>query len=34
MNFHLKKTIDDTINNTISYNDIESCDEKAEALLY
>jgi len=34
MNDYLKKTIDDIINNTVSYNDIESCDEKAEALLY
>lgn len=34
MNEHLKKTIDDIINNTVSYNDIESCDKKAEALLY
>lgn len=32
MDSNLHKTIEDIINNTISYNDIENCDEKA--LLY
>lgn len=34
MSLHLKKTIGGIINNTISYNDIENCDENSEALLY
>ncbi|GBM52181.1 hypothetical protein AVEN_97621-1 [Araneus ventricosus] len=31
---NLQNTIEDVKNNTISYNDIENCDEKTEALLY
>ncbi|GBM73980.1 hypothetical protein AVEN_121791-1 [Araneus ventricosus] len=31
---NLQNTIEDVKNNTISYDDIENCDEKTEALLY
>ncbi|GBM17624.1 hypothetical protein AVEN_80912-1 [Araneus ventricosus] len=31
---NLQNTIEDVKNNTISYNEIENCDEKTEALLY
>ncbi|GBN73053.1 hypothetical protein AVEN_43382-1 [Araneus ventricosus] len=34
MDANLQNTIEDVKNNTISYNDIENCDEKTEALLY
>ncbi|GBN55566.1 hypothetical protein AVEN_205044-1 [Araneus ventricosus] len=34
MDANLQNTIVDVKNNTISYNDIENCDEKTEALLY
>nr|GBO46040.1 hypothetical protein AVEN_45702-1 [Araneus ventricosus] len=33
MDANLQNTIEDVKNNTISYNDIENCDEKTEALL-
>ncbi|GBM31922.1 hypothetical protein AVEN_74228-1 [Araneus ventricosus] len=34
MDANLQNTIEDVKNNTISYNDIENCDEETEALLY
>ncbi|GBL62065.1 hypothetical protein AVEN_180581-1 [Araneus ventricosus] len=34
MDANLQNTIEDVKNNTISYTDIENCDEKTEALLY
>ncbi|GBM27019.1 hypothetical protein AVEN_256949-1 [Araneus ventricosus] len=34
MDANLQNTIEDVKNNTISYNDIETCDEKTETLLY
>ncbi|GBN58681.1 hypothetical protein AVEN_191511-1 [Araneus ventricosus] len=34
MDANLQNTIEDVKNNTISYNDIENCREKTEALLY
>ncbi|GBN48106.1 hypothetical protein AVEN_204064-1 [Araneus ventricosus] len=34
MDANLQNTIEDVKNNTISYNDIENCDEKTEALFY
>ncbi|GBO37222.1 hypothetical protein AVEN_270851-1 [Araneus ventricosus] len=34
MDANLQNIIEDVKNNTISYNDIENCDEKTEALLY
>ncbi|GBN69820.1 hypothetical protein AVEN_121509-1 [Araneus ventricosus] len=34
MDANLQNTIEDVKNNTISYNDIENCDKKTEALLY
>ncbi|GBO15209.1 hypothetical protein AVEN_136513-1 [Araneus ventricosus] len=34
MDANLQNTIEDVKNNTISYKDIENCDEETEALLY
>ncbi|GBM61020.1 hypothetical protein AVEN_264357-1 [Araneus ventricosus] len=34
MDANLQNTIEDVKNNTISYNDIENCDEETESLLY